>query len=177
MLNIRQINTFILENKKRVEVLDSPYDPYLGIGSPIERIPFKINDDSTVNIPVKMGENRLIKDIIKYGSVDKFLEKSIKLSINAEKSQQSFEALFYLINRIRNEYDFEFWAATTIKIKDKETGDQIPLILNRAQRRYFAKLEKLRLKGVPIRIILLKARRSEERRVGKECRSRWSPYH
>ena len=24
---------------------------------------------------------------------------------------------------------------------------------------------------------LLYARRSEERRVGKECRSRWSPYH
>src|SRR2546430_5144162 len=24
---------------------------------------------------------------------------------------------------------------------------------------------------------LLKKRRSEERRVGKECRSRWSPYH
>ena len=24
---------------------------------------------------------------------------------------------------------------------------------------------------------LLKADRSEERRVGKECRSRWSPYH
>ena len=25
--------------------------------------------------------------------------------------------------------------------------------------------------------ILLVAERSEERRVGKECRSRWSPYH
>ena len=24
---------------------------------------------------------------------------------------------------------------------------------------------------------LLEAERSEERRVGKECRSRWSPYH
>ena len=24
---------------------------------------------------------------------------------------------------------------------------------------------------------LLKVSRSEERRVGKECRSRWSPYH
>src|SRR3989442_15929267 len=24
---------------------------------------------------------------------------------------------------------------------------------------------------------VLRARRSEERRVGKECRSRWSPYH
>ena len=29
------------------------------------------------------------------------------------------------------------------------------------------------LKGVPISV----AERSEERRVGKECRSRWSPYH
>ena len=26
-------------------------------------------------------------------------------------------------------------------------------------------------------IIMSGARRSEERRVGKECRSRWSPYH
>ena len=26
-------------------------------------------------------------------------------------------------------------------------------------------------------INLLKPKRSEERRVGKECRSRWSPYH
>ena len=25
--------------------------------------------------------------------------------------------------------------------------------------------------------VLLIANRSEERRVGKECRSRWSPYH
>ena len=26
-------------------------------------------------------------------------------------------------------------------------------------------------------VILLSLLRSEERRVGKECRSRWSPYH
>ena len=25
--------------------------------------------------------------------------------------------------------------------------------------------------------VALKVKRSEERRVGKECRSRWSPYH
>ena len=38
--------------------------------------------------------------------------------------------------------------------------------------------------GVPVaisfyalNIILLAIARSEERRVGKECRSRWSPYH
>src|SRR2546422_8610561 len=27
------------------------------------------------------------------------------------------------------------------------------------------------------RVLLAQVRRSEERRVGKECRSRWSPYH
>ena len=32
------------------------------------------------------------------------------------------------------------------------------------------KQKKLKLSKVP-------AERSEERRVGKECRSRWSPYH
>ena len=25
--------------------------------------------------------------------------------------------------------------------------------------------------------VIIKTTRSEERRVGKECRSRWSPYH
>ena len=37
-------------------------------------------------------------------------------------------------------------------------------LMNDAQIRYFIEME--RKKG-----------RSEERRVGKECRSRWSPYH
>src|SRR3712207_7677161 len=29
----------------------------------------------------------------------------------------------------------------------------------------------------PVHLYLAMRRRSEERRVGKECRSRWSPYH
>ena len=29
----------------------------------------------------------------------------------------------------------------------------------------------------PARVVLVDDARSEERRVGKECRSRWSPYH
>ena len=31
--------------------------------------------------------------------------------------------------------------------------------------------------GAEINIDALTIQRSEERRVGKECRSRWSPYH
>ena len=32
-------------------------------------------------------------------------------------------------------------------------------------------------KGSQVTISFTSTRRSEERRVGKECRSRWSPYH
>src|SRR5438445_2403798 len=35
----------------------------------------------------------------------------------------------------------------------------------------------LRVEGAGVQAILHRATRSEERRVGKECRSRWSPYH
>ena len=31
--------------------------------------------------------------------------------------------------------------------------------------------------GIPVSVDTMRAERSEERRVGKECRSRWSPYH
>ena len=31
--------------------------------------------------------------------------------------------------------------------------------------------------GQPLDKVYVNAERSEERRVGKECRSRWSPYH
>ena len=31
--------------------------------------------------------------------------------------------------------------------------------------------------ATPAMIALIEETRSEERRVGKECRSRWSPYH
>ena len=33
------------------------------------------------------------------------------------------------------------------------------------------------VEGVGTRAAVSSAERSEERRVGKECRSRWSPYH
>ena len=48
----------------------------------------------------------------------------------------------------------------------------------------FAKMNGLRPVSIPLTPtfdvdadVMLSARRSEERRVGKECRSRWSPYH
>lgn len=58
----------------------------------------------------------------------------------------------------RFESDFQFWAATCVKIKDKISGRLVPFVLNRAQRRVLDILERQRLAGEPMRLIMLKAR-------------------
>ena len=58
--------------------------------------------------------------------------------------------------RIRD--DFEFWCARCVTIKDKKTSRNVPLVLNRAQRRLLAAMESQRVQGQPVRVILLKAR-------------------
>lgn len=60
--------------------------------------------------------------------------------------------------RLRFRHDFEYWAATCVKIISKDTKQSVPFVLNRPQRRLLEVLERQRLAGVPIRVILLKAR-------------------
>lgn len=59
---------------------------------------------------------------------------------------------------LRVKYDFEFWAVTCVKIKDKLSGMDIPFRLNAPQRRVLALIESQRTRRLPIRIIMLKAR-------------------
>jgi len=59
---------------------------------------------------------------------------------------------------LRFRYDFEFWAAKCVKISHKTTKQSVPFVLNRPQRRLLRTIEERRVAGVPIRIILLKAR-------------------
>src|SRR5256885_13738747 len=47
---------------------------------------------------------------------------------------------------------------------------------SRAGEALHAIMEKMPTRWEPV-LAIVRARRSEERRVGKECRSRWSPYH
>ena len=50
--------------------------------------------------------------------------------------------------------------------------------LSNALKEVEAKSKNLNSQGSPPRMrVILFLCRSEERRVGKECRSRWSPYH
>ena len=60
--------------------------------------------------------------------------------------------------RQRIKEDFEFWCARCVTIKDKMSGRNVPLILNRPQRRLLGVMEEQRAAGKPVRVILLKAR-------------------
>ena len=62
----------------------------------------------------------------------------------------------FALARIR--YDFEYWCARCVKIRDKVSGKEIPFVLNHAQRRLLAVLEAQRSAQLPVRVILLKAR-------------------
>ena len=59
---------------------------------------------------------------------------------------------------LRFRYDFEFWAATCVRILHKTTKRSVPFVLNRPQRRLLHALEEQRQAGVPVRVIILKAR-------------------
>ena len=53
-----------------------------------------------------------------------------------------------------------------------------PIIIGQAAEFDYAGTQACRsLKEEGMEVVLLNSNRSEERRVGKECRSRWSPYH
>ena len=55
-------------------------------------------------------------------------------------------------------HDFPYWAAKYVYIKRKGGGDDINFILNRPQRKFIERLERKRVAGKPVRLILLKAR-------------------
>ena len=54
--------------------------------------------------------------------------------------------------------------------KNNNNSKQIAIMTGQSETRWFSRLEKKGRLPSP-------HHRSEERRVGKECRSRWSPYH
>ncbi len=146
-----QINkeAIISENLKRLEELNRVYNPVTGEGSPIARMPVKLDDmDATLYLPESMIAEPWIIALIESGSFKRFAEIT-------DTDVRDVQEMFV---RERFRHDFEFWAVFTIIIQDKLTLQDIPFILRKAQLILLAELEGLRLAGKPIRIILLKAR-------------------
>ena len=147
----------LAENTRRHLAMAAVYNPATGEGCYGTRTSVALSDApiSLQYIPQQMlNDCHWVSLLAQDGSIDKFI--STRLRKRPSQRLRSDIWTLWLKERIR--YDFEFWAAMFVKIKDKQGEDNIPFILNRPQRRYIAMLESQRTLGKPIRLIMLKAR-------------------
>lgn len=119
----------ISENARRRAALARPYDPLTGEGCGGERVAV-MRCGAVVMVPRTMADDECFYESMGPAAFD----------------------------QLRCRHDFEFWAARCARIHDKYTRRNVAFVLNRPQRRVVAALEKMRLGGEPMRLIVLKAR-------------------
>lgn len=144
----------IEENKRRLSSINALYDPVTGEGSPIPRTYVEIPDSP-------LPEMWLPNDMLKEPAVKELMEKGFKQVMQSRGyawNNKNLNLFWEDFGRIRNKYDFEWFARMCLVIRDKKTHRDIPFVLNLPQRKYLKNLEELRTSGKPIDIILLKAR-------------------
>jgi hypothetical protein len=148
----KSIPHILKENESRVKAMFSAYDPIKGIGSPLDRFDFFQMEaqKEPVRLPVTMKTLPEIQQVLtsKHKSAEEY-EKANGLPALS---------LINKIHFLRLDYDFEFWAFISIKIKNKDGGNDINFLLNNGQRKLLKVLMDMFNEGRPIRVILLKAR-------------------
>lgn len=168
------IYDILTENNRRNAEVYAKFNPITGEGSIGERKRVVIGDFSisVQYLPVEMLRIPLVRTIIELGSIDKFL---FQIKQEEYGEDESFSAEEYYFEhedewdadrhkvikqfvRLRCKYDFAFWAALYVFIKNKGGGEDVLFRLTRPQRRFVERLERLRKAGKPIRLVLLKAR-------------------
>lgn len=150
------VTEIIQENRRRLSVINSPYNPITGLGSTsIERVTVEIRGCPlpTMYLPLEFAKTGFVKKLTETG-FDGYIKLVLKMGVSDDIKNE----LWTTFCQERIKYDFEFWAYSCILISAKGKGKDIPFLLNRAQRYYLKELERLRLQGVPIDIILCKAR-------------------
>ena len=148
------IKAMLREDKVRRNKYFRTYDPIRGDeqGEVVPREKLTIAGQE-YNVPCEMMQDPFVKAYLKHDGASGLLRATGQYDTD-ENRNAVVENLFNL----RLKYDFEFCAAATIKIQDKETKKSIPLILNEGQRILVGEYERQRLAGVPIRVLLVKAR-------------------
>ena len=152
------LNSILEENERRLNTLLADYDPVTGKGLDVllkeKRVKLTIKDFAIPEqwVPAEMMENKLIKAVARAGSIQKYIETK-----KWKYEPPSFAEIERRIRRIRHKYDFCFWSFWCIWINSKTAG-KIRFKLNYAQLQVLALCESLRKEGVPIDIIILKAR-------------------
>lgn len=146
----------ITENKARYKALLANYDPITGEDAPGERSILDLSDFEIPRqwIPVEMDNLEFIDDLRNCGSIRDYIAS--KQWYGGQRP--TVERIAKEIVKVREKYDFAFWAYFEINIDDKTGRGLIPFKLNRAQIYTLGECEKLRRANSPINIIICKAR-------------------
>ena len=152
---IKDVDNILTINAKRTKKINQKYDPITGEGCYGDRVPLKIKDAPypLIYVPKSMLENTFIKQLIKHQSIKELYEAN-KLEFN----QDELEKCWIDICEIRIEYDPEYYFRMYETIEDGLSGELIPFIMNRAQRRFHYMVMQDIEANRPVRIITLKAR-------------------
>ena len=152
---IVEVDNIIAENERRNAAIRAKFNPVTGEGSIGERVKIEISDFPipVQYVPKQLMRVPLVRQLVEAGSVKKFLKE-----LGSEATEENVQKVIEQFVRIRCRHDFPFWAILYVFIKNKGGGEDIHFRLNRPQRKLIARLEKKRLAGKPIRLILLKAR-------------------
>lgn len=156
MVSQAEVTKMLAENKVRIDNIFGKHDQFTGKGMELHTHKYQIKDYpiQTQYLTDEVWNNELYKAVRKSGSISKFIDdfyaKTGELLTPDEVIHEMFMA------RISRDPSFAFY--TCFQIKDKVSGQMIPFTLNYAQRTLLVELEEMRLAGVPIRIVLLKAR-------------------
>lgn len=143
-------------NAKRILERSAPFDPFTGEGCPGVREYLFIDDYYLPSqyVPVEMLNEPLIIALIECGSIKDFIVDFLDEEYNAETR----DVVVLNIIKTRIKYDVYYWFASFVVIKNKYGGKNIQFILTRPQIKLVETYEDMRKKGIPIRVILLKAR-------------------
>lgn len=134
----------------------APFNPITGEGSIGERVQVYISDFAIPVqwLPAEMMAIPFVGKLIKAGSIDKFLSNVMHVEPNDIDHDKVAEKFI----RLRYRHDFPFWAATLVWIHNKDAGADVLFRLRYPQRILVSRFEEKRKAGLPIRLILLKAR-------------------
>ena len=149
------IDSIIALNKERKEKYFRKYDPIIGdpSGETTHREKLRL-DGVDYYIPTTMMSDPFIRAIREAkGNLSKIC--AFLGLTNTEQHRQEIEDLFH---DIRYDHDFEFYAAMNLMIQSKTTKQMMFFVLNPGQRVLIAEYERQRRAGLPIRVILVKAR-------------------
>ena len=161
-----KVNEIINESDRRYGELHKVFNPITGEGSILERKKITISDFpiETQYVPVAMLDVPLVKQVVKAGSISAYITDVLVVKdddgndTKIEDNEENRHEVIKQLVRLRCYYDFCFWAALLVWIHPKGGGDDVHFILNYPQRILISMYETMRLDGVPIRVILLKAR-------------------